>query len=113
MSSVSEKNPRPRRRGLTGLVLAALLGYGIADAFQAPQRQVSARMALVSIDAYRATVSPLLARSRLVTCRFHPTCSAYGRTAVERYGVPKGLFLAAGRVLRCHPFAKGGEDPVP
>ncbi len=113
MSSVSEKIPRSRRLGLAGLVLAALLGYGIADAFQAPQRQVSARMALISIDAYRATLSPLLARSGLVTCRFHPTCSAYGRTAVERYGIPKGLFLAAGRVLRCHPFAKGGEDPVP
>jgi uncharacterized protein len=113
MSSVSEKTPRQRRRGLATLVIAALLGYGIADAFQAPQRQVSARMALASIDAYRATVSPLLARSRLVACRFRPSCSAYGRAAVERYGVPKGLFLAAGRVLRCHPFAKGGEDPVP
>jgi len=74
---------------------------------------VTARVVLLSIDGYRATVSPLLARSRLVVCRFHPTCSAYGREAVARYGVPKGLLLAAGRVLRCHPFAKGGEDPVP
>ncbi|HMF10351.1 MAG TPA: membrane protein insertion efficiency factor YidD, partial [Thermoanaerobaculia bacterium] len=48
-----------------------------------------------------------------VACRFQPTCSAYGREAIARYGIPRGAWLAAARVLRCHPFAKGGADPVP
>jgi putative membrane protein insertion efficiency factor len=113
MSSVSKRAFETSRAGLLGLAIAALLGYGVADTFLKPPRQVTARIALLSIDGYRATISPLLAHSRLVICRFHPTCSAYGREAVARYGVPKGLLLAAGRVLRCHPFAKGGEDPVP
>ncbi|HEY3266183.1 MAG TPA: membrane protein insertion efficiency factor YidD [Armatimonadota bacterium] len=46
-------------------------------------------------------------------CRFTPTCSEYTRTAVERYGVGKGLLLGARRVMRCHPFHPGGHDPVP
>src|SRR5713101_5952204 len=114
MSNASKTALRSARgSGLAGVVIAALLGYGTADAFQSPPRQVVARLALVSIDGYRAVISPLLARSRLAVCRFHPTCSAYGREAVARYGFPKGVFLAGSRVLRCHPFAKGGEDPVP
>lgn len=48
-----------------------------------------------------------------VGCRFVPTCSEYAFEAVERYGVAKGIFLAAKRILRCHPFHKGGYDPLP
>jgi putative membrane protein insertion efficiency factor len=47
------------------------------------------------------------------TCRFHPTCSHYAAEAVDRHGMLRGLRLAAGRVLRCHPFCRGGFDPVP
>ncbi len=46
------------------------------------------------------------------SCRYVPTCSEYAMEAVERYGVLRGGFMAAGRLLRCHPFAKGGYDPV-
>jgi putative membrane protein insertion efficiency factor len=67
----------------------------------------------MAIDGYRATVSPFLARTGVVRCRFEPTCSAYGREAIARYGSPKGVAMAAGRVLRCHPWTKGGFDPVP
>lgn len=45
-------------------------------------------------------------------CRFSPTCSAYTYGAVEKYGSLKGLFFGLKRVLRCHPWAKGGYDPV-
>jgi len=45
-------------------------------------------------------------------CRFHPTCSEYGYQAIEKYGVIKGGFMAAWRVIRCNPWNKGGEDPV-
>ena len=46
-------------------------------------------------------------------CRFHPTCSQYMKEAVIKYGIFKGGFLGVKRILRCHPFNKGGYDPVP
>lgn len=45
-------------------------------------------------------------------CRFHPSCSQYALDAIEVYGILKGFFLIIRRLLRCHPFAKGGFDPV-
>lgn len=46
-------------------------------------------------------------------CRFKPTCSEYAYTAVEKYGIIKGGFLGIKRIFRCHPFNRGGFDPVP
>jgi uncharacterized protein len=85
----------------------------VGDALRPVPDQFGSRLALRAIDLYRATVSPALAKSGLVRCRFEPTCSAYGREAIARYGSPRGFALAAGRVLRCNPWAKGGSDPVP
>lgn len=45
-------------------------------------------------------------------CRFEPTCSKYTYQAVEKYGVIKGLFLGIKRIGRCHPWNKGGFDPL-
>jgi putative membrane protein insertion efficiency factor len=45
-------------------------------------------------------------------CKFEPTCSRYTYQAVEKYGVLKGGFLGIKRIIRCHPFSKGGYDPV-
>jgi len=59
--------------------------------------------------AYKRVVSPLLPPA----CRFHPTCSEYAAQAVEIHGALKGSALAAGRLLRCHPWSEGGFDPVP
>ncbi|HEX7063962.1 MAG TPA: membrane protein insertion efficiency factor YidD [Bacillales bacterium] len=47
------------------------------------------------------------------SCRFYPTCSNYALEAVERFGVLKGSWLAVRRLVKCHPFHKGGVDPVP
>ena len=60
------------------------------------------------IKAYRQFVSPMLPPS----CRFTPSCSLYALQAVERYGLIRGSLMGARRVLRCHPFSKGGFDPV-
>lgn len=46
-------------------------------------------------------------------CKFTPTCSTYMKTAIERFGVLKGLCLGTKRILRCNPFTTGGYDPVP
>ena len=113
MPADSPPKTEGRRASLAGPVLAALLGLAVGDCLKPAHEQMSARLALGAIDAYRATVSPALARSGLVHCRFEPTCSAYGREAIARYGAPRGFALAAGRVLRCHPWADGGSDPVP
>lgn len=62
------------------------------------------------INLYRKYLSPL---KRRPTCIYTPTCSQYAIEALEKYGFLKGSFLAVKRILRCHPFAKGGYDPVP
>ncbi len=61
------------------------------------------------LRAYKRLISPLLPPA----CRHVPTCSEYALEAVERHGALRGLALALWRLLRCHPFARGGYDPVP
>jgi uncharacterized protein len=65
---------------------------------------------LALIRLYQMVVSPALPPN---TCRFYPTCSHYGYQSIYKYGVIKGGFMAAWRVLRCNPFNPGGFDPVP
>lgn len=45
-------------------------------------------------------------------CRFHPTCSEYAAQALGKYGLIKGMYMSISRLLRCHPWSKGGHDPV-
>ena len=65
---------------------------------------------LVCIRFYRRFLSPLKIQP---TCIYIPTCSEYAAQAIEKYGSFKGSYLATKRLLRCHPFARGGFDPVP
>jgi uncharacterized protein len=60
------------------------------------------------LRAYKWAISPLLPPG----CRYVPTCSEYAMEAVERYGALRGGWLAFVRILRCHPFARSGYDPV-
>lgn len=68
-----------------------------------------ARVAQGLIRGYQRTLSPLLGRQ----CRFHPTCSEYGREAFATHGFLRGARLTLWRLLRCQPFARSGFDPVP
>lgn len=61
------------------------------------------------LRAYKRYVSPWLPGA----CRFEPTCSVYMVQVIERKGLLKGVFLGLKRLLRCHPFCRGGFDPVP
>lgn len=61
------------------------------------------------VRAYQVGISPLLPAS----CRYYPSCSHYAIEALEKHGAARGAWLAARRVLRCHPFRAGGFDPVP
>jgi putative membrane protein insertion efficiency factor len=74
-------------------------------------RGFAARSALFLIDEYRAHVSPHL-KGR-VTCRFTPTCSAYGRAAISKYGFGKGSLKTAWRIARCGPWTKPGTRDLP
>jgi putative membrane protein insertion efficiency factor len=66
-------------------------------------------VAMWLIRLYQRTFSRVLPS----TCRFIPSCSEYAYQAIEKYGLPKGGWLALKRITRCHPLNAGGYDPVP
>lgn len=61
------------------------------------------------IRAYQLLISPVTPPS----CRYYPSCSAYAVTALRRFGLVRGGWLAARRLSRCHPWSPGGVDHVP
>lgn len=70
---------------------------------------IAVRALVGLIRLYQRFISPGLPAA----CRFHPSCSNYAATAIERHGPIRGSWLAARRLARCHPFHPGGIDPVP
>ena len=62
-----------------------------------------------ALRGYKRWISPMLPHA----CRFVPTCSEYALEAVEHHGAGRGSWLALARLLRCHPLARAGYDPVP
>lgn len=71
-------------------------------------RQFAKLVTLRLLQAYKWAISPMFPPA----CRYVPTCSEYAMEAVERYGALRGGLMALLRLLRCHPFARGGYDPV-
>ncbi|MFS0780456.1 membrane protein insertion efficiency factor YidD [Bacillus sp. 1P06AnD] len=67
------------------------------------------KIMLLLIQFYRKCISPL----KPPTCRFYPTCSAYGLEAIKRFGALKGGWLTVKRICKCHPLHPGGVDLVP
>jgi putative membrane protein insertion efficiency factor len=70
---------------------------------------LSARLVAPLFRAYRVAVAPAIGP----VCRYEPSCSHYAEQAIARFGFLRGGALAAYRLLRCHPFSRGGLDPVP
>ncbi len=72
-------------------------------------QNLPARLLIATARFYQATLSNFLGRQ----CRFTPTCSDYFIRAVQKFGALRGGFVGLRRIFRCHPFGKGGYDPVP
>ena len=66
------------------------------------------KLLIAPIKFYKFFLSPWVGQS----CRFTPTCSSYAIEAIETQGALRGTYLATKRLCRCHPWAKGGHDPV-
>jgi hypothetical protein len=89
--------------------LLAMGLYLVLEAALPVAWQPTAWVARGAIRVYQVTLSPVLP----TRCLYTPTCSQYGLGCVRKYGTLKGGVLTAWRLLRCNPFAKGGQDEVP
>jgi uncharacterized protein len=69
--------------------------------------KLAARCAIGLVRFYQRAISPLIGSN----CRFQPTCSQYMIGAIQKYGVLRGMLKGFWRILRCHPFCRGGFDP--
>ena len=65
-------------------------------------------IAISLINLYKYLISPLLGNN----CRYLPTCSEYTKESIIKYGVVKGFWLGLKRIAKCHPWRKGGYDPL-
>lgn len=102
------RKPRRRKLLLVALILGALLALDLA---RPPEDQLTARTLLAAIDAYQASLSPLLGRAG-VRCRFRPSCSHYAEGAIKKDGALIGSLRAAWRIARCGPWTPvGAYDP--
>ena len=70
--------------------------------------KITRRLATAPLKLYQALISPAIGPR----CKFYPSCSEYAVQAIVRFGILRGLVLAAWRLLRCNPFSHGGFDPV-
>jgi putative membrane protein insertion efficiency factor len=89
----------------SALLRAALVVLG---KYEMMNRHLLKTIFIGLIRGYKYFLSPFLPPS----CRFFPTCSVYTIQAIEKHGAIKGIFLGIRRILRCHPFSRGGYDPV-
>jgi putative membrane protein insertion efficiency factor len=106
-SNTSTENCRAKAAGSREAVEKTATEVGYARRIL---RHLSPSGLLIAIvKLYQMGISPWLPPC----CRFQPTCSAYAKEALHEHGFIKGLYLSSWRILRCHPFCKGGYDPVP
>jgi len=70
--------------------------------------KIFTNISISTINLYRYLISPLLGNN----CRYLPTCSEYTKESIKKYGVIKGFWLGLKRIVKCHPWGKGGYDPI-
>ena len=99
--------PRAGRNGGEGAAPRSAPQAAAGSADHVSPKRAPVLTALVRF--YQRSISPLYPRR----CNYFPTCSQYALEALEKYGAWKGGLLALRRLLRCHPFHRGGFDPVP
>jgi uncharacterized protein len=110
MSELSPGGTTPRQPCLHGPRPEVVTQASAAPGTPEPVRpSLAARILIVPVIGYRRFISPLLPP----VCRFAPSCSEYALEALRVHGAVRGLWLAARRLARCHPFNPGGYDPVP
>jgi hypothetical protein len=113
MPALRQPVKRPRTFWLKWIAAVAFAAAAIFDWSRAPEKQVSVKAyERMVLGGYRRFVRPV--SSKVVRCRFRPTCSAYSAEAVRTHGLPKGAWLSFKRVVRCNPWVSfGTDDPVP
>jgi putative membrane protein insertion efficiency factor len=84
----------------------------VADLARAPERQASARVLLVGIQAYREAISPWMPLIG-ARCRFQPSCSHYAEASIRRHGALGGSARAVTRLARCGPWTPAGTQDLP
>ena len=70
--------------------------------------KIFTNISISTINLYKYLISPLLGNN----CRYLPTCSEYTKESIKKYGVIKGFWFGLKRILKCHPWGKGGYDPI-
>ena len=70
--------------------------------------KIFTNISINTINLYKYLISPLLGNN----CRYLPTCSEYTKESIIKYGVVKGFWLGLKRIAKCHPWGKGGYDPI-
>ena len=70
--------------------------------------KIFTNITISTINLYKHMISPLLGNN----CRFLPTCSEYTKESIIKYGVIRGCWLGLKRIVKCHPWGKGGYDPI-
>jgi uncharacterized protein len=99
------------QKRLWAAIAIMMIAIGL-DLRRAPSDQLTTRAAVGAIHVYQATLSPLYARMG-VQCRFTVSCSHYGETVIRKFGVARGGWMAAKRILRCGPWTAAGTVDMP
>jgi uncharacterized protein len=94
------------------LIAAVLVGGVVVDASRSPEHQWTSKTSIAAIHVYQRMGSPVVAWAGF-RCRFRPSCSHYGVLAIEKYGVARGTWLAARRIVRCRPGTPLGTIDYP
>ncbi len=94
---------------MSGVSVHAMAAAGESPAWLRALALVPRNVCIAILDGYRAAISPLYGD----VCRYYPSCSRYTLTAIQEHGVIGGVWLGTRRLIRCHPWARGGVDDVP